>query len=102
MNQEKYRTQYVKEVMFPNTFDIIFSSAEMGFKKPSKEYYLHVLKVLQEQGKVSKPEEVVYFDDSAKNVESAAELGMQSFLYSGSEQIRSLLMAEGQFVVINK
>ena len=76
-NQEKYRLQYLREqMMFSEYFDGIFCSAEIGLKKPQKEYFDYILKSLE-----ISPDKVVYFDDSAENIDVASGLWIQARLY---------------------
>ncbi len=79
-NQEKYRLEYMKKEMgFETTFDKIYSSNFIGFKKPDIEYYRFILDDLNE-----KPNNIVFYDDRQENVESAKSLGINSYLYNPS------------------
>lgn len=93
MNQEKYRSLYIKEVMFPETFDFIYSSADIGFKKPDPIYYQHIIKELQNAHVIHEPVEIVYFDDSVSNVQAAKDLGLQAHVYTCVEQVKKVLMS---------
>ena len=76
-NQEKYRLEYVrKDMQFDVLFDGIFCSAEIGLKKPQKEYYEYILDSLWIAW-----EDVMYFDDSLENIEVARSIGINSILY---------------------
>lgn len=78
-NNEKYRVEYLWEIIgLKNHFDGVFSSADLGLKKPDPEFYLQVLRMLK-----GKSEDVIFFDDDEENVESARRIGMDSHLYSG-------------------
>lgn len=88
-NQEKYRTQYFRDVMFPGLFDQIFSSSEIGAKKSNPEYFRHVLGELALEG--FKPKEVAYFDDEQPNVDVARNLGISAFIYESPTQILKLV-----------
>ena len=69
-NQEKYRLEFLRnEMKFSEYFDGIFCSAEIGLKKPQKEYFDYILKSLE-----ISPDKVVYFDDSAENIDVASGL----------------------------
>ncbi len=77
-NQEKYRTQYLREQMgFSELFDRVFCSAEIGFKKSDPRFFKHVM---VEIGNVEK-DAVLLLDDKEKNVESAKEFGFQARVY---------------------
>ncbi|MBU1167183.1 HAD-IA family hydrolase [Patescibacteria group bacterium] len=88
-NQEKYRTQYMKVQMgFEETFDNIFSSAEIGFKKPNPDFYKSIVDLLKKQYNISR-NQISYIDDSAANVESANRTGMKSYLFESFELLDS-------------
>jgi len=81
-NQEKYRTNYLKnEMKFGEIFDGIFSSSHIGYKKPSTEFYKFILDKINVSTK-----EIFYLDDDAKNIESAKELGIESYLYKDFDE----------------
>jgi len=92
MNQEKYRTKYIKEKMFPTEFDKIFSSAEIGFKKPDTRYYEYIINELRNDHLISGPNDLAYLDDSVSNVESAKSLGIASFLYTNVSLVKQLFI----------
>lgn len=78
-NNEKYRCEFVwNKVGLKKYFDGIFSSAEIGFKKPNKEFYLKVIALLK-----CAPKDIIFFDDDEENVESAKEVGLDARFYSG-------------------
>ncbi|HKB88845.1 MAG TPA: HAD-IA family hydrolase [Patescibacteria group bacterium] len=78
-NNEKYRVDFLwNKIGLKNYFDGIFSSAELGFKKPDPEFYLKALALLK-----TKPGDVIFFDDDEENVISAKEVGMDARFYSG-------------------
>lgn len=80
--QEKYRLEYMKEEMgFGKILDGIFSSSDIGFKKPEKEFYEYILKNLKDKYNFS-PEEVMFFDDEQKNVDGAKAFGIDAHLYT--------------------
>ncbi len=77
-NQEKYRTEYIRKVMgLEQIMDEIFSSAEMGYKKPQEEFFKMILDRLSPL----RPDEIAYWDDSQENIEAARKLGIQAFHY---------------------
>jgi putative hydrolase of the HAD superfamily len=80
-NQERYRTEYMRSAMgFAELFDRVFSSAEIGVKKPEPAFYLAVLDEFKQAG--IKPKDVFHIDDSAANIEAAAALGMNGHRYA--------------------
>ena len=85
--QEKYRTKYMREEMgFDNIFDGIFSSSEIGYKKPDEKFFQKILDELGIQG-----EEALFFDDEIENVEGAKSLGIKGFLYTGFDEFKKEL-----------
>lgn len=94
-NQEKYRTKYMKKEMgFEEIFDDIFSSAEIGHKKPEKEIFEFALEKLKGNSGIKK-EEVLFVDDDLKNIEAARDLGIKSHHYQDfdefEKEIKSLI-----------
>jgi len=80
-NQEKYRTRFMREKMgFSKIFDKVFTSAEIGFKKPNLDFFKHIM---EELGDLK--EEVVFWDDKEKNVRAAEEFGFKAFVYKDFE-----------------
>jgi len=80
-NQEKYRLEYMlKEMGFKDIFDEVFCSAQLGFKKPSMEFFDGVYAGLA-RGLTLKKEDVFYFDDEQKNVAAGNAFGFRSYLY---------------------
>ena len=78
------------KMIFDNCFCIQFLSYQLGLVKPNKEIYIHVMETLQCKG-----HEILYFDDSKKNIETALELGwnavyVQDF-YDLEEKIKDCL-----------
>lgn len=77
-NQEKYRTEYMKTQMgFDALFDGIYSSADVGFKKPERDFYDAVHIALG----ISDEDQVVFWDDDKENVAAANDFGWQSFFF---------------------
>lgn len=83
--------EYLKKA-FPriNTLPNIITSFDLGFRKPHPEIYRKALKILE-----SLPEDVFYTDDRPELVESAAKLGINSFVFGGIAQLKKDLFAAG-------
>ena len=76
-NQEKYRLEFLRNKMrFDEYFDGVFCSAEIGYKKPQKEYFEYILSVLSVP-----PDQILYFDDAEENIEIARWFGIDARLY---------------------
>lgn len=96
-NQEAYRARYFREVMFPDEFDGMFVSSEIGYLKKHTEYWVEVLRQLQNHWQELEPGQVVYFDDSQDSIEGAKQEGISAHLYEGVNQVRSILKPSPQF-----
>jgi len=78
-NQEKYRAHYLVENL--NLLDVsdgVFSSSGLGVKKPNPRYYD---RVLEEIGYKGEKKDVFYIDDDMKNIDTAREMGFDTFYY---------------------
>ncbi|MBN2017862.1 MAG: HAD family phosphatase [Candidatus Cloacimonetes bacterium] len=71
-------------------FEKIFSSNEIGFRKPEKESFVHVLDYLD-----LVPEEVIFLDDNYENVIAAEEIGMKAVHVIDYEQMMKELTKIG-------
>jgi len=79
--QEAHRAAYMRNVMgFADLFDHLFFSCEVGFTKQEPEYYQHIIQTLG-----LAPEQILFWDDSARNVEYARKAGLQAEVYSNFE-----------------
>lgn len=77
-NNEKYRVEYMIDQMgFGNLFDKVYSSASLGYKKPDREFFQAILDELKLPS-----DEVLYWDDSQENIDSAKKLGIKGQLYT--------------------
>jgi len=86
-NQELYRTQYLRNQMgFDTVFDKVFSSAEIGYKKPQHEYF----EVIVEDLGLSR-DEVQFWDDQEKNVQLATEFGFDARLYTRFDEFEKVV-----------
>jgi HAD superfamily hydrolase (TIGR01509 family) len=82
-NQEKYRLEYMrKEMGFEKIFDKIYSSNIIGFKKPEIQFYKYILNDLNKS-----PNDIIFYDDSQANIESAELIGITSYLYIKNQKI---------------
>lgn len=85
-NNEKYRVRYlIEDLGLNNLSDGVFSSCQLGFKKPQTEFW----SALYEQ--LGKPDknEVLVWDDDQENVVSAKNFGFQSELYTTFEDYQN-------------
>lgn len=75
---------------FEGLFDVALSSHELGVLKPQPAAFTRALEILD----VS-PGDVMFFDDSRSNVDSAARVGLRAFQVEGFNALDRLLAAHG-------
>lgn len=77
--QERYRTTYfLREMSFPQQFDGMFSSVDLGYMKNNPAFFETVLRKID----CSCPDEVLFWDDTPANVATARSVGMRAEVYS--------------------
>lgn len=69
---------------FESLFDTVFCSAEMGVKKPQKEYYEYIIDTLNVDA-----HDIIYYDDALENIESASSLGVKAIHYKSIRNFSS-------------
>lgn len=93
-NQHQYRLEYMQDVLrYEDYFDALYVSCEVGYKKPSKEYFSYIIDAL-----TRKPSEILFIDDSEKNVMGAKAVGINAELFhmrEGKDQLRKLIGSYG-------
>jgi HAD superfamily hydrolase (TIGR01509 family) len=93
-NQERYRVEYMRKQMgFDTHFDGIFSSAQLGLKKPDMRFFAAV------SGTLALPiEQIIFWDDSQANIDAARAHGWQAELYTDydrfAEQFQQAISSE--------
>lgn len=76
-----------------DAFDNIFTSFELGLRKPEVSIYQKTLDALG-----TLPEEVFYVDDRPELVESAKSLGIKAFLFRDSEKLKQDFLAADIYI----
>lgn len=84
--QEKYRTQYVRDRMFKDEFDGIYSTSEIGFRKNDIRFYQAIIEALH-----TKADDLIFFDDSESKVSTALSLGINAYLYRNIDDVRRVI-----------
>jgi HAD superfamily hydrolase (TIGR01509 family) len=74
----------------PALMERVFGSHEIGWRKPAREAYEHVLAELN-----VRPQQTVFFDDLQENVQAARDQGMQAYRVAGVEELRRCLRELG-------
>lgn len=87
--QEKYRGEYMKNVMFKGLFDGYFVTAELGIKKSDPKFFKKIIEVLNVES-----EEVLFFDDSQSKVDAAKSVGINAHLYTGVSEFKQVVQLE--------
>lgn len=90
-DQEKYRAEYMKNVMFKDLFIDYFISSDLGATKTDPRFFELVLENLTVKHPGIKPNEIIFFDDSQSKVDTAKALGIDARLFKSNEQVRELL-----------
>jgi putative hydrolase of the HAD superfamily len=72
------------------TFASFFSSCYVGLRKPNAPIYQLALKVTQRA-----PEECIFIDDRAINVEAARQVGMDGIVFEDPRQLARELISHG-------
>lgn len=77
--QERYRTAYIQNEMgLASLFDGMFSSVDLGTMKSDPAFFTTILRELDGY----QAEEVLFWDDTPRNVTIAQSVGIQAELYS--------------------
>lgn len=95
-NQQIHRARHMSvRLGYRNIFDAEFYSCYLGYAKPSREYFLHVL-----DGVSLEPKKVLFLDDNDENINGAREAGLNAsrFVLSRSQDnLHSLLVVLSQY-----
>jgi 2-haloacid dehalogenase len=80
----------LKRYNFLSMFDDIVVSGEIGMKKPDQNIFEYFLKK-----HAIDPDRIVFIDDTAANINTAAQLGMHAIHYQNVSLLRSALVSLG-------
>lgn len=84
-NQAKDRFSYMlKHMGFKESFDKVYASSHLGFRKPGKEFFEKIIADL----KIENSDEVLFWDDAEENVITAKELGINGEIYTTFEDFK--------------
>jgi len=89
--QEKYRGNYMREVMFKDLFNKCYVTAELGVSKTEPEFFQAIINDLEPQHPGIEPKDILFFDDSQSKVDTACSVGIDGRLYVGVEQVQTAL-----------
>ena len=93
--QDKYRGEYMRNVMFKELFDGYFITAELGVKKSNPIFFEEIVKSLNKDGLNIKPKDILFFDDSQSKVDSAVAVGIDGCLFDGVQSFKEKLTQKG-------
>lgn len=88
INEHRIRTFGLNERL-----SLFLSSCYLGVKKPGAAIYELALRITQRR-----PEECVFIDDRALNLECAADVGIDGVLFTGIDELRGQLSDRGVLV----
>jgi HAD superfamily hydrolase (TIGR01509 family) len=71
-------------------FEVVIASHHVGVRKPEQGFYAALIEELG-----ATPADVLFVDDREVNVTAAREAGLRSHLFTGAEDLRTRLAAEG-------
>ena len=81
-----YWERQVTQTGLRASFDRCYASHEIGCLKPDPRSYAHVVSDLG-----VRPDAVVFFDDTERNVEAAVSMGMQAYRVQGPSEAKTVL-----------
>lgn len=91
-NQEKYRTEYMRNTMgFGRLFDKIFSSADIGIKKPNIDFYQKVYEHIASEMDIQ-ANEIMFWDDDPENVAAAEKFGFEAYYYQNFDEFEKVML----------
>ncbi len=92
IHYDDYATDFQQQFNEPlrGLFKKAYFSFEVGMRKPHKEIYEYVLRDSQ-----LKPEETLFVDDRAENLEKPKELGMHTYLWNPESEARLTSIFDG-------
>ncbi len=89
-NQEKNRIEYMlKNMGFADAFDGVFASSHIGHKKPTVQFYEMVVASLK-----LKKDQIMFWDDTEKNVDVAKHFGIHAELYTDFENFVTKMQSD--------
>lgn len=94
-DQERYRGDYMRRVMFKDLFEDYFISSELGVTKTNPKFFELIIERLQLVNPELKASDIIFFDDSQSKVDTACSVGINGQLYKSVEQVKHFLVSNG-------
>jgi FMN phosphatase YigB (HAD superfamily) len=91
--QEKYRGSYMREIMFKDSLDGCYVTAELGVSKTEPAFFQAIIQDLQGKYPELEAKDILFFDDSQSKVDTACSVGIDGRFYTGVEQVRSIALS---------
>ncbi|MFH1286820.1 MAG: HAD hydrolase-like protein [Candidatus Magasanikbacteria bacterium] len=89
-NNERYRMKFMSEKLnFDSMFEKVFSSYEIGFKKPEQEAFSYVYEHVNTVDSLEK-NDFLFWDDDLDNVKGAQEFGFQAFQFTNAKEFEEI------------
>lgn len=89
-NNEKYRTEnLVRDRGLGEWFDGVFSSADIGSKKPEQAFFEGIFRRIPEN-----KEDVIFWDDDLENIEGAKAYGLTAEIYTDIDSFKKRIEEE--------
>ncbi len=82
--EKEKRDFFMKECQLCDHAEALFCSGELNTAKPNWLFYDKVTKAVD-----ANPEDIIFFDDSAVNVDHARNYGWQAFVYQDIQQVKN-------------
>ena len=91
--QEINRRNHIWEDLgLKEIFDAFYCTCDIGFLKSDTMFYTKILQDLEQKHLINSPEDVLFFDDSTKFVNTAKEIGIDAFCFQNNSMIYKVLM----------
>ncbi len=89
--QEHHRARYLMQTLgVAKHFEAMHYAAALGAAKPDRRFYERT----QAKLPVASPADVIFLDDSLKNVEAAAQFGWRAHHFKTADDLRAVLRSE--------
>jgi len=89
--QEKFRKDFLSDIVFKEKFDGFFASCDLGLHKDTSEFWKKILDMLVQNDQSLAPENILYFDDKQKLVDLASSVGLEAYLYTSIDDVKKIL-----------
>lgn len=82
-NTKDWMDEEIGRFKLNSIFEKIYSSADLGISKPSREIFEYVFRDLG-----VKPQEIIFIDNQENNIEAAQALGINTILFRNLDQLK--------------